>query len=89
MKPGPTDTLLHAQLTGSIWSGLTVTTREGKPARLAIIDDAGQVLEAGTTVARECWYVVLQVHRNYLQDQGHLIVHSTPPGLPAPIKSAA
>jgi hypothetical protein len=89
MTPGPTDTLQHAHLTGSIWQGLTASTRDGKPARLAIIDDAGNVIEAGATVARECWNVVLQVHRNYLQDQGHLVVHSTPPGLPRPVKAAA
>ena len=86
MTPGPVDTLQNAQLTGTIWSGLTVTTRDGKPALLAIIDEAGNIIESGPAVARECWNVVLQVHRNYLQDKGHLIVHSTPPGFPGVIE---
>lgn len=89
MRHGPTDTLQHAQLTGAIYNGLTATTRDGKPARLAIIDEAGTIIEAGPAVAREAWNVVLQIHRNYLQGQGHLIVHSTPPGLPRPAKDAA
>lgn len=89
MRPGPLDTLENAVITGTIWEGLTVTTRDGKPARLAIIDDDGKVIEAGEPVARECWNVVLQVHRNYLEGKGHLIVHSTPPGLPRPAKDAA
>lgn len=71
MRPGPTDTLQHAQhLTGAIYNGLTATTRDGKPARLAIIDEAGTIIEAGPAVAREAWNVVLQIHRNYLQGQG-------------------
>lgn len=89
MIPSPTNTLQQAQLTGSIWQGLTASTRDGKPAQIAIIDDAGNVIESGASVARECWNIVLQVHRNYLQDQGHLVVHSAPPGLPHSEKIAA
>lgn len=89
MTPGELDRMEHATMTGTLWAGLTVKTRDGRPAKLAIIDDAGNVIESGVSVAREAWNIVLQVHRNYLQDKGHLIVHSTPPGLPRPVKAAA
>jgi len=46
-------TLKNAQLTGTIYNGFTVTTRDGKPAHLAIIDEAGNIIDAGTAVARE------------------------------------
>ena len=58
MKPGEMDMLEHASITGTIWNGLTVQARNGRPAKLAVIDDAGNVLEAGPAVARECWNIV-------------------------------
>lgn len=89
MIPGPVDTLKNAVITGAIWRGLVVTTRDGKPAKLAIVDENGTVIEDGPAVARECWNIVLQVHRNYLMDVGYLIVHSSPPGIGIPIKESA
>lgn len=85
----PLHELENAQLTGTIYSGLTATTRDGKPARLAIIDEDGNIIEAGFAVAREAWRIALAVHTNFLRGHGHLTVHSTPPGLPAPHKAAA
>lgn len=88
-SPTPTDTLQNSQIVGTIYSGLTATTRDGKPARIAIIDDDGTVIESGRAVAREIWMVALKVHTNFLRGTGHLIVHSTPPGIPKPMKDAA
>ncbi len=88
MKPTAPE-LQNAQLAGTIHSGLTVTTRDGKPARLAIIDEDGNVIDAGIAVAREAWKVALAVHTNFLRGTGHLVVHSTPPGLPTPHQAAA
>ena len=82
MSQSPADALQNAQLTGTIYNEFTVTTRDGKPARLAIID-------AGTAVARECWQIAINVHTNFLRGTGHIIVHSTPPGLPLKQKEAA
>ena len=85
----PPHELENAQLTGTIYSGLTATTKDGKPARLAIIDEDGNVIDAGIAVAREAWRIALAAHTNFLRGSGHLIVHSTPPGLPTPHKAAA
>lgn len=79
----PTDalnTLTNSALSGVVFEGLTATTRDGRPARLAIIDEAGNVLDAGPQVARACWAVMRAVHDNYLQAQGHLRVLTQPTG---------
>lgn len=57
--------------------GLTVLVN-GKPARLAIIDDSGQVLAAGTDVAKEAEAVSVNSYRNFLKGQGFLRVLSKP-----------
>lgn len=85
----PIDPLQHTQLTGTIHSGITATTLDGKPARLAIIDDDGNILDAGLPVAREVWHLVIGVHTNFLRGTGYLTVHSTPPGIPLIKKEAA
>ena len=84
-----TETLEHSQLAGTIYGGLSATTKDGKPARLAIIDEDGNVIDAGIAVAREAWRIALTAHTNFLRGSGHLIVHSTPPGLPTHHKAAA
>lgn len=89
MSQSPADALQNAQLMGTIYNGFTVTTRDGKPARLAIIDEAGNIIDSGTAVARECWQIAINVHTNFLRGTGHIIVHSTPPGLPLKQKEAA
>ena len=73
-----TDTLQAAQISAVIHRGLSVQTRDGRPARLAIIDADGQVIEAGPAVAREAWNVAIASYRNFLIGQGHLLVRSGP-----------
>ncbi len=57
--------------------GLRVTVN-GKPARLAILTDDGQVIAAGDQVAREAEAVALNCYRNFLKGQGFLRVNSEP-----------
>ncbi|ATA54557.1 hypothetical protein CKY39_16080 [Variovorax boronicumulans] len=57
--------------------GLTVTV-DGKPARLAIVTDDGQVIAAGTEVAREAAAVAVNNYRGFLQGKGFLRVLSKP-----------
>src|SRR5574338_345751 len=52
-----TDTRTHSVLSGVAHEGLTVTTRDGRRARLAVIDEDGKVIEAGPQVAEAAWNV--------------------------------
>lgn len=74
--------LQHAPIQGIVISavgheGLSVLVN-GKPARLAIIDDNGQVLAAGSDVAKEAEAVSVNSYRNFLKGQGFLRVLSKP-----------
>lgn len=84
-----TDTLEHVRISANINTGYQVTTADGRPARLAIIDADGNVIEAGTAVAREAWNVCIAVQKNFWIGQGHLVVHSSPPGQHQVQKDAA
>lgn len=55
--------------------GLSVTV-DGKPARLAVVTDDGQVVAVGADVATEAENVVLNCYRNFWRGQGHLKVMS-------------
>lgn len=57
--------------------GLTVTV-DGKPARLAVVTDDGEVIAAGTEVAREAAAVAVNNYRGFLQGKGFLRVLSKP-----------
>ncbi|MEK8080738.1 hypothetical protein [Pseudomonas sp. XK-1] len=75
-----TDTLEKARISANINTGYQVTTADGRPARLVIIDADGNVIEAGPAVALEAWNVCIAVQKNFWIGQGHLVVHSSPPG---------
>ena len=83
-----TDTLEHARISANVNSGYQLTTADGRRARLAIIDDDGNVIEAGAAVAREAWNVCIAVQKNFWIGQGHYVVHSSPPGQRKEAKAA-
>jgi len=62
--------------------GLSVTVN-GRPGRLAIVDDEGHVVAAGDQVATEVEAVAVNSYRAVLKGKGHLRV------LSAPIQGAA
>ena len=86
-----TGALEHGRISANVSSGYQFTTADGRPARLAIIDDNGNVVESGDVVAREAWNVCIAVVKNFKIGQGHIVVHSAPPGLTqtSPVKSVA
>jgi len=57
--------------------GLTVTV-DGRPARLAVVTDDGQVIAAGVDVAREARAVAVNSYRGFLKGKGYLRVLSKP-----------
>ena len=74
----PTGTLNTAEISAVIHQGLTVRLPDGRTGHLAIIDDAGQIIDATPGVAREAWNVAIASYKNFLIGQGHLRVVSTP-----------
>lgn len=75
-----TGSLSNATVSAVCFEGLSVTTADGKHAKLAIIDESGKIIEAGSTVAQEVWNVTLACYKNFLQGMGHLRVYTSPPG---------
>jgi hypothetical protein len=53
-------------------TGIQAKTKGGNPARLAIVDESGVVLEAGADVQRAAWLLMLLAYRNYLEGNGHI-----------------
>lgn len=79
--PIEVDTLQNSIISAVAHEGLTVTTRDGRPARIGIIDEHGNVIEAGEAVAEEAWNVAIASYKSFLKGMGHIRVHTKPPGL--------
>ena len=75
-----TNSLQSATISGVCHEGLTVKTRDGGQAYLAVVDASGNILESGPLVAREVWNVTLAVYKNFLIGKGHLRIFNAPPG---------
>lgn len=78
-----TGTLPGIVICATSHEGLQVLVN-GKPARLAIVDEGGQVLAAGEDVAREAEAVALNNFRNTMMGKGYLRtlgkpIEATPP----------
>lgn len=73
----PTGRLPGIVIHATSHDGLLVQV-DGKPARLAVIDDAGNVIAAGADVAREAEAVALNNYRNMLKGQGYLRTYGKP-----------
>lgn len=73
----PTGAIQGVVITAVAHEGLTVLV-DGKPGRLAIVDEAGNVVTASPMVAREAEAVAQNALRNLWKGQGYLRVHSQP-----------
>ena len=69
-----TGTLANSIMSARCFEPFAVTTRDGRPARIAIIDDQGNIIDAGDAVAKEAWNLMVAVYKNYLVGQGHVRV---------------
>ncbi len=74
--------LAAATVSATVSKGFEVTA-EGKKARIALIDEDGNVIEAGPAVAVELWNVCIQVQHNFWVGEGHITVLSEPAKQPA------
>lgn len=79
----PNPQLQASRISATISTGFKVTTADGKPARLAIVDESGQLIEAGEAVAWAAWRVCIEAQENFWQGEGYLVVHAGPPDEPA------
>ena len=73
-----TATLQNAVVQGVAHEGITVHTRDGRRARLAVIDDEGNIIEAGREVERVVFQASREVIYNYWKGQGHMRVFYGP-----------
>lgn len=73
----PTGAIEGVQISAVSHEGLSVSIN-GKPGRLAIITEDGQVIAAGKDVAREAQAVAVNCYRNFLQGKGFLRILSKP-----------
>ncbi|AOV01537.1 hypothetical protein N5K37_13805 [Delftia tsuruhatensis] len=73
----PTGTIEGVQISAVSHEGLSVSIN-GKPGRLAIITEEGQIIAAGSDVAREAQAVAVNSYRNFLQGKGFLRILSKP-----------
>jgi len=73
----PTGAIEGVQISAVSHEGLSVIIN-GKPGRLAIITEDGQVVAAGQDVAREAQAVAVNCYRNFLQGKGFLRILSKP-----------
>ncbi|HHL4079886.1 hypothetical protein [Burkholderia sola] len=60
------------------FQGLSIVTPDGNAATLAVVDQNGKVVEAGTNVMRTVWDVAIRSYRNFLIGNGHLRVLAKP-----------
>lgn len=57
------------QIEGTSHQPLQITAN-GRPARLAVLDESGQVIAQGAVVSAECAAVVVEVLHNFWRCQG-------------------
>jgi len=88
-KALPNPTINGAYMKATVSTGFTVTSPDGKPARMAIVDEHGNILAAGDDVSWAAWRVCVEVQENFWAGQGHLVVHACPPGRASDKKMAA
>lgn len=73
----PIGAVANAVISAVSHEGLRVMFN-GKPARLAIITDDGEIVASGDQVAREAETVAVNSYRGFLQGKGFLRVLSNP-----------
>lgn len=84
-----TGSLAETTISAVAHEGFTVKLRDGRRARLAVVDDDGCVVEAGKAVEVEAWNVAIAAYKHFRIGMGHMRVYSAPPGTGRLIGKAA
>ncbi|MEN8513212.1 hypothetical protein [Burkholderia sp. RS02] len=71
-------TPISSTISAVSFQGLSITTPDGEPATLAVIDMQGRIIDSGPNVMRAVWEVAIRSYRNFLIGSGHLRVLSKP-----------
>jgi hypothetical protein len=66
-------------LSATSHEGFAIQTADGKPARLCVLAEDGEILS--DDVCGDAFRVAVAAYRNFLQGTGHLKVHASAPGL--------
>lgn len=77
----PLDHTPEIDISAVVHEGLTVHTVDGKRARLAVIDENGQIVAADDDVARQAWNAAINAYRQFMIGMGHIRVHTKPTGV--------
>jgi hypothetical protein len=72
---------LASTISAVSFEGLSVTTPDGEPATLAIVDRDGRIVESGPGVVDAVWRTSITAYRNFLIGHGHLRVLTKPPSV--------
>lgn len=78
----PNPEMPNAIISANASSGFVATSRDGKPLRMALVDDEGNIVEAGELVRWAAWHICTEALENLWQCKGWLVIHSSPPGDP-------
>jgi hypothetical protein len=76
ITPPEIGTIPGAEISAVAHEGFTVRLPDGRHARLAVVDDDGQVIAAGAEVEREAWAVAAAAWRNFLIGRGFMRVRT-------------
>ncbi|MDH0292010.1 hypothetical protein N7414_23035 [Pseudomonas sp. GD04087] len=85
----PNPNLKNAVITANVSTGFRPVTKDGKPLRLALVDETGNIVESGEDVAWTAWYVCVEVQENFWNGQGHLVVRREAPSEKLLVRTAA
>jgi hypothetical protein len=70
---------INVEISGTVSEGLKVLGKDGKSARLVVLDEDGKILAEGPDLTRALWNTTLEVLKNFWIGKGHIRVFSSPP----------
>lgn len=85
----PNPQLENTVISANVSTGFRLTTKDGRPLRMALVDETGSIVEVGDDVALAAWRVCIEVQENFWEGKGHLIVYTSPPCQTFKTKKAA